>query len=81
MTCLQIPRSQNVIGVFMEHEGPSTGDMYALKAYLEAKYMENPHADFEALTQDFMHKYYGKAADKIILYRKKLLIPTYKSLF
>ena len=62
----------NVIGVFMEHEGPSTGDMYALKAYLEAKYMENPHADFEALTQDFMHKYYGKAADKIILYRKKL---------
>ena len=47
----------------MEHEGPSTGDMYALKAYLEAKYMENPHADFEALTQDFMHKYYGKAAD------------------
>ncbi|MBR1965976.1 MAG: DUF4838 domain-containing protein [Lentisphaeria bacterium] len=62
----------NVIGVFMEHEGPSTGDMYDLKVYLEAKFMENPNADFHAVTKDFMHKYYGSAAENIILYRKKL---------
>ena len=34
--------------------------------------MENPNADFHAVTKDFMHKYYGSAAENIILYRKKL---------
>ena len=62
----------NVIGIFMEHEGPSFGDMYAYKAYLEAKFMENPNANFDALTKDFMDKYYGSAAEYITLYRKKL---------
>ena len=55
----------NVIGIFMEHEGPSFGDMYAYKAYLEAKFMENPNANFDALTKDFMDKYYGSAAEYI----------------
>lgn len=62
----------NVIGIFMEHEGPSNGDMYDLKAYLEAKLMEDPQVDFNAVYNDFMQKYYGKAAKNIILYRKKL---------
>ena len=62
----------NVKGVFMEHENPDNADVYDLKVYLEAKYLENPYLDFKEVYNDFMSKYYGKAAGKIEEYRRRL---------
>lgn len=62
----------NVKGVFMEHEHPDNGDVYDLKVYLEAKYLENPYLNFNEVYNDFMTKYYGRAAGKIHEYRLRL---------
>ena len=43
----------NVKGVFMEHENPDNADVYDLKVYLEAKYLENPYLDFKEVYNDF----------------------------
>ena len=62
----------NVKGVFMEHENPENADIYDLKVYLEAKYLENPYLNFNKVYNDFMDKYYGSAAGKIKEYRLRL---------
>ena len=64
--------AKNVRFIFWEHEIYGSDDMHTLKSYLEAKLLENPHADFEKLYLDFMNGYYGAAAPYLIEYRQGL---------
>jgi hypothetical protein len=64
--------ANNVKGIFWEHEFSSYADLFELKFYLEAKLMDDPHADVEQLRQDFLQKYYGPAADGVEAYRRIL---------
>lgn len=55
-----------VKGVFFEHERYyEHTDLYALKYHLEARMMEDPFQDVEAVYRDFMVRYYGAAAKPI----------------
>ncbi len=58
--------------LFFEHESPECADMHALNVWLEAKLMENPDADFDALYRTFLQGYYGAAAPMIDAYRQLL---------
>ncbi len=58
--------------LFFEHEGFESADMHTLNVWLEAKLMENPDADFDALLEDFYTGYYGAAAPFIHHYRELL---------
>lgn len=54
---------------FIQSEEPQKSDMYELKVWLAAKYLEDPDADFEALRKTFMTCYYGAAAPALSRYR------------
>jgi hypothetical protein len=60
---LQTFRDNKAIGVMEEgsYDVPG-GDFAELKAYLLAKLMWNPDADADAIIEDFITHYYGKAA-------------------
>ena len=62
----------NVTGVFWEHERIDVADFYELKFFLEAKLMENPYQDVDALINLFMPRYYGAAAPYMLKYRRTL---------
>ena len=62
----------NVRGIFWEHEYPESSDMHQLKVWLEAKFMENPDLDAEALIKDFCNGFYGAAGKHIFAARKAL---------
>jgi len=51
-----------VSSVYMEHEEPILTDFWGLKHWLLLHLMEDPHADCDALTEEYMHLYYGAAA-------------------
>ncbi len=63
---LQTFRDNKAIGVMEEgsYDVPG-GDFAELKAYLLAKLMWNPDADAEAIIDEFIHAYYGKAAPRM----------------
>lgn len=50
-----------VNGVLEEQEGVNVNDMQDMKVWMEAKLMENPDLDINALITDFTDKYYGAA--------------------
>ena len=57
--------ANHVRGVFFEGNhycGNARGDFDELKVYLMAHLLWNPQADADALIDDFLHGYYGKAA-------------------
>ncbi len=54
---------------FIQSEEPIKCDMYELKVWLAAKYLENPEQDFEKLRSTFMTCYYGDAAPALSRYR------------
>jgi len=55
-------RDHNAVGVFCEGESTSITDFVALKVYLMAHLLWDPAQDEEALINDFLRGYYGKAA-------------------
>lgn len=57
--------NQALGGVLVEHEGTITGDMWDMKVWLTAKYMENPNLNLAAAMSDFTSKYYGAAATHV----------------
>lgn len=63
---LQTFRDNKAIGVMEEgsYDVPG-GDFAELKAYLLAKLMWNPDADAEAIIDEFIKAYYGKAAPRM----------------
>ena len=63
---LQTFRKNKAIGVMEEgsYDVPG-GDFAELKAYLLAKLMWNPDADADAIIDEFIKAYYGKAAPKM----------------
>ena len=61
-----------VTGFFLEHEHPECSDMYELKYRLECKAMEDPYQDPKPLVADFMSRYYGAAAPKVLAARSLL---------
>ena len=63
--------AKNVRNVFWEHEN-TYYEFHSLKAWLEAKLLENPYLDGKKLILEFMNGYYGKAAPYLIEYRKGL---------
>ena len=66
---LQVFRRNKAIGVMEEGSYDVTGGyMSELKAYLLAKLMWNPDADAQAIIDEFMSAYYGKAAPKMKQY-------------
>lgn len=69
---LQYMAAHKVKGVFSQGSGETFGDMAAYNAYLQAKLLWDPGADANAVTQDFMHGYYGKAGTLVMEYVKAL---------
>ncbi len=65
-------RDHKVKFMFMEHEKPERADMHTMKSWLEAKFLENPDADFEQLFTDFLNSYYGAGGKFIGEYRRLL---------
>ncbi len=60
---LRLFRDSNVIGVLSQGDyNGHHGDFAELKGWILAKLMWNPEQDAEALLDDFMEGYYGKAA-------------------
>ncbi len=54
--------------MFQQGSGNSLSHLSELKQYLIAKLLWNPDLDVEAVTADFLHGYYGAAADRIAAY-------------
>ncbi len=61
----------NVCGMFVENERPST-DMWDLLQFMLLHLCEDPYADADALIDDFVSKYYGPAASYIKEYLNEL---------
>ena len=55
----------NVEGVFTEHEFGIIGDMRDFKIWMQAKLMEDPYRDYNALLKDFTDGFYGPAGPAI----------------
>ncbi|MBQ9336004.1 MAG: DUF4838 domain-containing protein [Lentisphaeria bacterium] len=64
--------ANHATGLFFEHESPEFNDFYDCKVWLEAKLMEDPSRDADALMRDFCEKVYGKAAGTVLAYRRGL---------
>lgn len=70
---LKMFRKYGATALFLEHDGNGlTGDAGDYKLWLLAHLAEDPDQDFEKLTKEFAHGYYGKAGDTFIRYRKTL---------
>lgn len=54
--------------IFEQGSGMSWSDFYEMKQYLLAKLMWEPGASADSIYRDFMHGYYGKAADPLMKY-------------
>jgi len=66
---IQTFRDNNAIGVMEQAASQSLGaDFCELKAYLVAKLLWNPDADVEAIVNDFIYGYYGRAGQQIRKY-------------
>ena len=66
---IQTFRDNNAIGIMEQGAYQSRGGEFSeLKAYLIAKLLWNPEADTEAIINDFMYGYYGRAGQHIRRY-------------
>ena len=66
---IQTFRDYNAIGIMEQGAYQSRGGEFSeLKAYLIAKLLWNPEADTEAIIDDFMYGYYGRAGQHIRAY-------------
>ena len=62
-----------VVGMLIEHErGAETNDLYELKFWLQAKALEDPSRDPQALVREFMDGFYGAAGRKVLALRQEL---------
>lgn len=61
--------TNNVLGLFIEHQYPEKADMFEYKFFLEAKLCEDPFQNVQKLSKLFLDKYYGDAAPFIRQYR------------
>ncbi len=61
-----------VTGCFVENELGYMPDFWCCTQWLLCKYLENPYVDFDATLNDFLTKYYGKAADAVKRYLELL---------
>lgn len=61
-----------VRGCFVENELGYMPDFWCLTQWMLCKYLENPYIDFEATLDDFLTKYYGKAAASVKNYLETL---------
>lgn len=57
-----------VTSLFEQGSGNSWSDMHELKSYVLAKLMWNPDADVDAIINEFIKGYYGKASEYIKQY-------------
>jgi hypothetical protein len=55
-------------GIFLQHDYPIGADMRALKLWVLAKLMEDPHRDLDRLVEQFTDGYYGSAGKRIRRY-------------
>lgn len=59
---------KGVIGLFVEHEGTATTDMWDMNMWVRAKFLEDIDRDLSATMHDFTAGYYGPAAASINSY-------------
>lgn len=71
----------NVNSLFMQSNSQVGGEMANLRAYLICKLMWNPDADDNAIINDFLNGYYGKAATFIRQYIDSMRESLLKSKF
>ncbi|MGI6356595.1 MAG: DUF4838 domain-containing protein [Lentisphaeria bacterium] len=69
---IQYCRDVGVLTYYAENENPYVRSFYALQYYLWSKLTIDPDCDIEALTDDFLAAYYGKAAPFIRQYLEYL---------
>lgn len=65
-------RDYGVSGIFVENQN-ATADMWELNQYLLLHLCEDPYADTEALTADFMIRFYGAAGKYMKAYLDELI--------
>lgn len=65
---MQYMVDNGVKGIFAQGSGDTYGEFAELRSYLEAKLMQDPKADVNALTASFLKDYYGPAAKYIQQY-------------
>jgi len=73
-TDMRFYAEHNVRGVFIEHEGCVQADMLDFKYWMNAKFMEAPYRDYNALLKDFTDGYYGAAGPFIREYLEALQV-------
>ncbi len=59
---MQLYADNGVQGVFMQANPEVGGELHQLKAYLLARLLWDPHADADAIIDEFLTGYYGAAA-------------------
>lgn len=62
---MHIFKEHNVQGLFMEVEWPLISDMWNLRFWVLEKLLENINLDTNVLIDDFVHHYYGAAAQPV----------------
>ena len=68
---IQIFREHNAIGIQEEAQYQTAGGEFAeLKAWLLTRLLWNPNQDVQSLVYEFVHAYYGAAADAVLRYIK-----------
>lgn len=70
---LQYLSAHKVSGVFSQGSGDTYSDMAAYNSYLQAKLLWNPSLTTEAISNDFLNGYYGKAGPFIGQYLQALV--------
>lgn len=70
---LQYLAAHKVTGVFSQGSGDTYSDMAAYNSYLQAKLLWDPSLTTEAVTNDFLNGYYGKAGPFIGQYLQTLI--------
>ncbi|MDD4622896.1 MAG: DUF4838 domain-containing protein, partial [Kiritimatiellae bacterium] len=64
--------TNNVQGIFWEHEQQEDGDLYDIKYYLESRLFEDPFQDADKLLSRAMKEYFGPAAPVVGEIRRHL---------
>lgn len=65
-------KDYGVSGIFVENQN-ATASMWELNQYLLMHLCEDPYADTQALTADFMKRFYGAASDYVMAYLEELV--------
>lgn len=70
----QLYHASGVEGIMVQHDGCHSwqNDMWDMKVYLAARFMENPRADINAEMEDWVGGYFGPGAPYVLSYRRML---------